>query len=284
VKQVQNLSRSELTCYNSELIVASICVFHSVDSGEECSIKIRVQELTQMSRNVGCEAVRLTTGEYPARTLAGYCLAACLLLLLDLTPAWGQANNLFAPVPQRLQPARASRLPQLNDLTMVKLTNHEGQLQLVMMLESYRSEKRTGPVTTFRQEQRTRMVEVDGKKVEQTYTVNVPVSIEGEVEVRIPAGRKPVSKPVGQFRFVDLKGQAVSAESASEILQTLQPAFLLDRFAGELPEIPEIYQNAIQKNCLIIITEETVIESPNIVRAQALPAQRFELPAVQREK
>jgi len=229
-----------------------------------------------MPLNVPKAYIRPSGYMYNARCTACY-LALGLLFCGCPSQVWSQANDPFAPVMQPLQPARASRLPQLSDLTMVKLDQHNGQMQLVMMLDSYRTEKRTGPVTTFQQAQKTRTVEVDGKKVEQTYTVNVPVSAEGEIEVKIPAGRKPVTKPASQFRFVDVHGQEVSQEAAAAMLKTLQPAFLLDRFVGELPEIPEIYPKVLHEKCLIILTEELLRErSHTTVRGQPIPAQLFE--------
>lgn len=179
-----------------------------------------------------------------------------------------------------LRAARTSRLPQLSELTMVKLDQHAGKWQLVMMLESFRSEVREGRAVQFREEQRTRTVLVDGKQVEQSYTVKVPVAVNGEYEVKTPAGRKPVMKPADQFRFLDLAGQELSLQQASERLQTLQAAFLLDRFIGELPPVPEVYRQALHETCLIIVCEDAVRElGDRVLEGEVLPARQFDLPA-----
>lgn len=177
------------------------------------------------------------------------------------------------------QPARVSRLPSLNDLTQVKLDKHQGELQLVMMLEGFRTEKRTGRVVKMRQEQRTRTIRLaNGEAKEQAYTVQVPVAEEGEVDVKIPAGRKPVSKPASEFQFFDLAGNALTIEAAAEKLKSLQPAFLLDRFAGQLPEIPELYRQALNESCLVIVTEEAVRDLGNQpLPGEMLPARLFEI-------
>lgn len=177
------------------------------------------------------------------------------------------------------QPARVSRLPSLNDLTQVKLDKHLGELQLVMMLEGFRTEKRTGRVVKMRQEQRTRTIrDANGAEKQQTYTVQVPVAEEGEVDVKIPAGRKPLSKPASEFQFFDLTGNALTIEAAAEKLKSLQPAFLLDRFAGQLPEIPELYRQALNEKCLVIVTEEALRDLGNqTLPGQMLPARVFEV-------
>lgn len=174
--------------------------------------------------------------------------------------------------------ARASRLPSLNDLTQVKLALHQGELQLVMMLEGYRTEKRAGRITKTRAEQRTRTIrDATGAEKQQTYTVYVPFTEEGEVDVKIPAGRKPVSKPASEFQFFDLKGNALTLEAATEKLTSLQPAFLLDRFAGQLPEIPELHRQVLNENCLVIITEEAIRDLGNqALPGEILPARLFE--------
>ncbi len=176
------------------------------------------------------------------------------------------------------QAARTTRTPLLSDLVLVKLDRHEGKLQLVMMLESFRTEKREGRVTQVEQVVRTRMVpDGQGGVKEQVYTVNVPFTAEGEVDVKIPAGRKPVTRPASEFRFLDLKGNELAVDIATEKLNSLQPAFLLDRFVGELPEIPELHRQALNENCLVIVTEESIRDQSNQpLLGEVLPAQLFE--------
>ncbi len=176
----------------------------------------------------------------------------------------------------RLEPSRTSRMPQLSDLTQVKLVTLEGEWQLVMMLESFRTEKQTGIVTKFREETRTRTVRNDqGRDVEQSYTVTVPFHEEGEVQLKIPAGRKPVSKPASHFRFFDLSGKELTVEQVENKLPQLRAAFLLDRFAGELPELPGLYREVLSHDCLLITCEERIREDNNQPMFPALPARDF---------
>ncbi len=192
-------------------------------------------------------------------------------------PVRNAANAL--PMIPLIPAARSTRLPSLNDLTQVKLDLHQGELQLVMMLEGYRTEKRTGRVIKTRVEQRTRTIrDANGAEKQQTYTVQVPFAEEGEVDIKIPAGRKPVSKKASEFQFFDLKGNALTIEAATEKLKSLQPAFLLDRFAGQLPEIPELYRQALNENCLVIVTEEAIRDVGNqALPGEVLPARRFDM-------
>lgn len=188
--------------------------------------------------------------------------------------------NVLPAIPLRAaQPARHTRLPQLSDLAQVKLDTHSGKPHLIMMLDSFRMEKRTGRVIKHVPEMRTRMVaDGQGGQVEQIYTIHVAVVEEGEIEYKIAAGRKPLSQPASQFRFFELTGNELSLEAASEKLRTLQPVFLLDRFVGELPEIPEIYRQAMHPSCLVIVSEEALRDFPQqtlqgeILPAKVLPA------------
>ncbi len=161
--------------------------------------------------------------------------------------------------PMNAAPPRTSRLPLLSDLTLVKLVELEGELKLVMMLDSFRAEKRTVPAMQLRDEERIRNV-ADGRGgfVEQTFTIQVLSTQETEIDVKIPAGRKPVTKPADLFRFYDLQGQELEINAAVERLSTLRAAFMLERFAGELPELPDLYTSVLAEDCLVVVTEETV--------------------------
>ncbi len=156
-------------------------------------------------------------------------------------------------------PPRTSRLPLLSDLTLVKLDKLEGELQLVMMLDSFRAEKRTVPAMQLKDEERIRMV-ADGRGgfVEEAFAIQVLYTQETEIDVKIPAGRKPVTKPADLFRFYDLRRQELEINAAAERFSKLRAAFLLERFAGELPALPDLYSAVLTEDCLIITTEETV--------------------------
>ncbi len=212
-------------------------------------------------------------------SLAGECIAQ------DPVPA--NAEDLFIPNRVRLgaflKAARTTRMPQLGDLTQVKLVTLEGERRLVMMLEGFRVEKRAEMVTTFRNETKSRTVtDPQGRVTEQTFTVKVPLQEEREFEVKLPAGRKPVSKPASLFRFFDLNGEELSIEQASSKLPNLRAAFLLDRFAGELPELPELYREVISEDCLLITCEERIREEQAQPVFEALPARDLMPRAIER--
>lgn len=195
------------------------------------------------------------------------------ILLNDLQFA-GQA---FAPV----------RLPELDDLHQAKLSSEGEELQLVVMAEAFRTEVKEGPVTSFKQELRTRTIEVDGKQVEQTYTLQVPFTEYKESEVKVPAGRKPIAVPASECRFFDLQGEELAATDAAERLGSLQPIFLLDGLAADakLPKIPAIIRQVVREECLIVTTTRVIRENQRqmlrmrqlIPAMQAVPA----IPAVQ---
>ncbi len=194
------------------------------------------------------------------------------ILLNDLQVDLQVGGQAFAPV----------RLPELNDLHQAKLSSEGEELQLLVMAEAFRTEVREGPVTSFKQERRTRTIEVDGKQLEQAYTVQVPVTEYKESEVKVPAGRKPITVPASECRFFDLHGEELAATDAAERLGSLQPIFLLDGLAADakLPEIPAIVRQAVKEECLIVTTTRVIRENRRILRVgQALPAMQF-VPAI----
>lgn len=214
----------------------------------------------------------------------------CVLWLCSFTPTSTAQERPRIEVQRALindlqvvmQPLAPTRLPELEDLHRAKLSSEGEELQLVVMVEAFRTEKKEGPVTSFTQELRTRIIQVDGKPLEQTYTVQIPVTEFKETEVKIPAGRKPLTVPASECRFFDLQGEEIAATDAAERLRSLQPIFLLDGMAADtkLPEIPAIVRQAVKEECLIVTTTRVIRENRRILRVgQALPAMQF-VPAI----
>jgi hypothetical protein len=170
------------------------------------------------------------------------------------------------------QPVLPARLPELNDLIEGKIDEKDGEQQLVVLADAYRTEKRAGKVTKFRQEQRKRsVVGRDGKAVEQTYTVNVPFSEDGEVVVKIPAGRKPIAVPIEHCKFYSIQGERIDANKAALQLKEMQPIFLIDVCHGELREFPRLFTQVLKEDCLIVTTSNVVREDPTSRNAFGVP-------------
>ena len=121
----------------------------------------------------------------------------------------------------------------------------------------------------------------DGQLLEQTFTVNIPVTEIREVDTKVPAGRKPITVPLHLCHFFDLNGQELSEADATERLQSLKPVFLLDGSEGELPEIPTIIKQVLKEDCLVIVTLQVIREPrPMMNRMLQLQPARA-LPAIQ---
>ncbi len=150
----------------------------------------------------------------------------------------------------------SNRLPLLRDLVQAKLDSIDGQRKLIVMVEATQSKKQA--VTTIRQEIRTRTItDVNGKEREQQYTVSIPVTEESEIFVPV-SGRKPVVIDATEFRFFSVDGKLLPIEEAAERLKKLRPLFLLERFTGELPKLPDLYQQVLVEDCLIAVTEKQI--------------------------
>lgn len=169
-------------------------------------------------------------------------------------------------------PIRPGRMPSLTQLVKAKLNVNGEKAKLILMLPSYRMEKQKGEqrVTKMRQEQRTRVVNVNGKQVEQTYTVSIPFT-ETVVDPMVPvsAGIKPNTFDADQFEFFDQDGKSLSAEDAAKHLSGLGPAFLLERFRGNFEGFSELQREALNPNCIVIASPETIQKRPPVVAVSA---------------
>lgn len=182
------------------------------------------------------------------------------------TPAHAQKDGVV------MQPLQQMRLPELSDLIEAKVDETAEGLQLVVLAEAFRTEKQSGNVTKFRTEQRERKVVVNGKEVTQTYTVSIPFTEAGEVDVQIPAGRKPITIPVNSCEFFSLTGKSLQFDDIRSKLENLSPILLMDACRGELPGLPPIYAQAFKEDCFIVVTSKIVRESrkPTTIRAQRI--------------
>ena len=82
-------------------------------------------------------------------------------------------------------------------------------------------------VTALRQETRTRMVVVDGKQVEQSYVVNVPVvkQVKQNYSVAESGVNEPTTIPIAKIMAWDLDGKKV--DSADLAVRVSEPAAVL---------------------------------------------------------
>jgi hypothetical protein len=172
--------------------------------------------------------------------------------------------------PVIFQPAgvQTTRRPTLADLVLAKVDRNEDGPRVILMIESSRKETRKVKVTRIVQEKRERQVVVDGKTVPQQFTVSVPVIEEMEMEVDVPAGRKPATMAADDFRFFSLDAAEVSVDDACQHLSSLHPVFLIDQYNGDPTPLPDIARRAMKENCLLLVTEKKV-------RSVPVPADNF---------
>jgi hypothetical protein len=193
--------------------------------------------------------------------------------LPQVAPQLGRAlpaapNAAALAVPLRMVPARGlirrvgDGLPiNLSDLVLAKFDDGAKGPQLVALVEQSRTEQRTVTVTKFIQEIKTRKVSVtdkDGKvsEVDQDYTVAVPVTEEIEQMVQVPAGKKPTAFPLGELRIYRLDGTKLTEADARRELEKMTPVFLLRGFTGDIKAVEGVYLQALNPNCLIVVTEK----------------------------
>lgn len=200
------------------------------------------------------------------KTSASIAGNASIVWLLALTAGnlWAQARvaDVLINDGEVRQPL-SNRLPSFNDLVQAKVDDVEGKNKLIVMLESFLTEKREGQVTKFRTEQRTRkVIDNNGQEREQTFTVRIPFTENGQVDVRIPVGKRPSVHDIDNFEFFLCTGRKISNDDVAKHLNSLRPLFLLDRFVGDLPAVPELMQQSLKEDCLIAITSKSVRPAP----------------------
>ena len=135
--------------------------------------------------------------------------------------------------------------------------------------------------TMMRVENRKRVVnDEQGNPVEREFQVAVPVTEEVEIDTKIPAGRKPVDLPAADLQFFNTQGEEVAIAAVAEQLSSLQPVFLIDGAEGELPPLPNLWQQVLREDCLIVVTHKQIRERPVQVPMLPLaPAANFLQPA-----
>ena len=127
------------------------------------------------------------------------------------------------------------------------------------LIEQTRTAQRNVPVTKIKQEERTRTVKVvdaNGKEseVEQTYIVSIPVIENIDQPVQVPAGKKPTAFPLDELRIYRLDGTKIDVAEARKHLEKMSPIFLLRGFTGDIKPVEGVYLQALNPNCLIVVT------------------------------
>ena len=150
----------------------------------------------------------------------------------------------------------------LSNLVLAKFDESPKGPQLVALVEQSRTDQRTIAVTRLIQEVKTRKVKVvgaDGKEseVDQQYTVSIPVTENIDQAVQVPAGKKPTAFLLDELRIYRLDGTKVSQAEARKLLEKMGPVFLLRGFAGDIKAVEGVYLQALNPNCLIVVTEKT---------------------------
>ena len=149
---------------------------------------------------------------------------------------------------------------ELANLVLAKFDESPKGPQLVALVEQTRTEQRKVAITKLTQEVRTRKVKIvgaDGKEseVEQQYTITVPVTENIDQAVQVPAGKKPTAFSFDNLRIHRLDGTRVSEAEARKLLEKMGPIFLLRGFTGDIKAVEGVYLQALNPNCLIVVTE-----------------------------
>ena len=194
-----------------------------------------------------------------------------------------------APVPMmRMLPAMqlngaSGMLLHLGNVVLAKFDDGPKGAQLVALVEQTRKETQKVQVTAFRQEVRTRKVQVtgaDGKTTEeeQQYTIAVPFTQDIDREVQVPVGKKPTAFPFDSLRIYRLDGSKVTVAEAKTLLEKTSPVFLLRGYIGDIQPVEGAALQALNPNCLIVATDPTPDEQG---AAPILPPElRFRAPAL----
>lgn len=161
-----------------------------------------------------------------------------------------------APMPWAWAGQNAFGAVGLSHLVGVKMKLADEKPQLILMLEAHRIEEREVERQKIEIQERTDTIVVDGKKVERTHSVAVPVKVLDKQRVSKSAGLKPKTIAANEFGYYDLSGKPLSIDEAAKRLTTLTPVFLLDYFDGEVKGLSKIQQQAVSPKCLIITSKK----------------------------
>ncbi len=171
------------------------------------------------------------------------------------------------------QPLGPMREIALQDLVLTKVVTGKGEPTLIMMIEALRPGKQTVAVTRMEQRKQSRKVPgKDGNLVDQEFLVPVEITENVEMDIKVPAGRRPVEFPASEFEFYDLHGRNVELDQAAKQLSQLRPMFLLDATHGSPPEVPELYRQALREDCLIAVTAKLVRDRRSLPMMRLAPA------------
>jgi hypothetical protein len=165
--------------------------------------------------------------------------------------------------PQPGQPIQPVRAPNLHDAIQAKYSEHDGVAQVVFLADAFRDELKEVQITQFRQQTVIRQVpNPQGELVAEEIVVNVPFVEPREVLTRVPAGKKPIAVPAEECFFYSIHGQQLDAREAAERLPALRAVLLLDNTANHKPELATVIREVLNPDCLIVITEKRIRESP----------------------
>ncbi len=208
-------------------------------------------------------------------TIGAFVFALALLASPAIAQRVLVPKDLIADVADEvvMQPVEPLREITLKDLVQAKFVADD-EPKLILMLEAVRTEKRMETVTRTEQQTRTRKVpDEDGKLVDQEFMITVEITENKEVDVKVPAGRKPTEFAASDFRFYDLAGKQVELEQAAQQLNQLRPMFLLDATHEAAPQVPDLFRQALRHDCLIGVTAKEIRQQPRTLpRLRWLPA------------
>ncbi|MEQ1824571.1 MAG: hypothetical protein ABL921_01440 [Pirellula sp.] len=143
----------------------------------------------------------------------------------------------------------------LDDLAVVKILQVDSEPMVVV---AKFIQKETVAITMVReisylQEKRKRTVTVDGKQVEQEYTVNIPVSTDKPTTVKnFTPTRQERFCTVNGVQVFDLNGKLVEPDVWTKLLQKPRHVLLLKEPIGEKNPLDPFYVSIIREDTLLM--------------------------------
>ena len=107
-------------------------------------------------------------------------------------------------------------------------------------------------VTTYTAETRTRIVNVNGEKVEQTYTVQVPVTQVVQQKENFTPTENERSVPVNMIQAFDLKGKRLDQAVWTKHLETPKHVLLLREPLNESNRLNPFYASLLREDTLLL--------------------------------
>jgi hypothetical protein len=163
------------------------------------------------------------------------------------------------PVAQQAQPAQqAQQVINLGDVVInvvIAKVQTDGPVpELLIAKFGGKEANATTPrtVTSYTSETRTRTVNINGEKVEQEYTVQVPVTQVVQRKVNFTPTEEQRSVPVSMVQAFDLKGQPVDIKVWTKRLENSTHVLLLKEPINDSNRLNAFYASILREDTLLL--------------------------------